>query len=84
MNIKDCGNCLIFNLQFFFLKMIFLSVLYQKRFKRERKMRSKMQEQMESELRKRSQIEEILKSSGAPEAALRILAGKSIILVSSK
>lgn len=47
-------------------------------------MRSKMQEQMESELRKRSQIEEILKSSGAPEAALRILAGKSIILVSSK
>lgn len=65
-------------------KKCFLSVLYQKRFKRERKMRSKMQDQMESELRKRSQIEEILKASNAPEAALRILAGKYIILVSWK
>lgn len=64
------------------IKKCFLSVLYQKRFKRERKMRSKMQDQMESELRKRSQIEEILKASNAPEAALRILAGKYIILVS--
>lgn len=39
-------------------------------------MRSKMQEQIESEFKKRSQIEEILKASGAPAEALRILAGK--------
>lgn len=51
------------------------SVLYQKRYKRERKMRSRLQEQMENEYKKRNQIEEILKASGAPAEALRILAG---------
>lgn len=63
--------------QVLLLFMIIVTVLYQKRFKRERKLRSKMQEQIESELKKRNQIEEILKASGAPQEALRILAGKS-------
>ena len=31
---------------------------------------------MENEFKKRNQIEEILKASGAPAEALRILAGK--------
>ena len=38
-------------------------------------MRSRLQEQMENEYKKRNQIEEILKASGAPAEALRILAG---------
>jgi hypothetical protein len=52
------------------------TVLYQKRYKRERRMRGKLQHQMENELKKRNQIEDILKASGAPAEALRILAGK--------
>ena len=39
-------------------------------------MRGKIQQQMENELKKRNQIEDILKASGAPAEALRILAGK--------
>ena len=70
--IKD--NLITFSLFFFFF-IYFISVLYQKRYKRERKMRSRLQEQMENEYKKRNQIEEILKASGAPAEALRILAG---------
>lgn len=55
--------------------LFLISVLYQKRYKRERKMRSRLQEQMENEYKKRNQIEEILKASGAPAEALRILTG---------
>lgn len=51
------------------------AVLYQKRYKRERRLRARLQQQMENEFKKRSQIEEILKASGAPAEALRILAG---------
>lgn len=39
-------------------------------------MRGRLQHQMENELKKRNQIEDILKASGAPAEALRILAGK--------
>lgn len=51
------------------------AVLYQKRYKRERRLRGRLQQQMENEFKKRSQIEDILKASGAPAEALRILAG---------
>jgi uncharacterized protein YllA (UPF0747 family) len=53
------------------------AVLYQKRYKREKRMRSRVQQQMESEFKKRNQIEEILKANGAPSEALRILAGRN-------
>lgn len=59
----------------FILLHRFFAVLYQKRYKRERRLRARLQQQMENELKKRSQIEEILKASGAPAEALRILAG---------
>lgn len=59
---------------FIFLHRLF-AVLYQKRYKRERRLRARLQQQMENEFKKRSQIEEILKASGAPAEALRILAG---------
>lgn len=64
----------ITNLISFRLLLIF-TVLYQKRYKRERRLRARLQQQMENEFKKRSQIEEILKASGAPAEALRILAG---------
>lgn len=69
-NLQVIKLCLI---TFYFFSLF--SVLYQKRYKRERKMRSRLQEQMENEYKKRNQIEEILKASGAPAEALRILAG---------
>lgn len=53
--------------------------LYQKRYKRERRLRARLQQQMENEFKKRSQIEEILKASGAPAEALRILSGNYIL-----
>lgn len=59
----------------FFFFSFNIAVLYQKRYKRERRVRARLQQQMENELKKRSQIEEILKASGAPAEALRILAG---------
>lgn len=58
---------------FFFC--ICITVLYQKRYKRERRLRGRLQQQMENEFKKRNQIEDILKASGAPAEALRILAG---------
>lgn len=63
------------------LLFLLISVLYQKRYKRERRLRGRVQQQMESELKKRSQIEEILKASGAPAEALRILAGMKFLLM---
>ena len=58
-----------------FLHILIFAVLYQKRYKRERRLRCKLQEQIETEYKKRNQVEEILKASGAPPEALRILAG---------
>lgn len=53
-----------------------IAVLYQKRFKKERKVRVRLQQQLESELKRRSQIEDALKASGAPAEALRLISGK--------
>lgn len=62
------------------LKLIFgfcsITVLYQKRFKKERKVRVRLQQQLESELKRRNQIEDALKASGAPAEALRLISGK--------
>lgn len=50
-------------------------MVYQKRFKKERKTRVKIQQQLENELKKRNQMEDALKASGAPAEALRLLSG---------
>lgn len=54
----------------------FVSVLMQKRLRKERRARRRLQEQLELEMKKRAQLEEALKASGATEA-LRILNGES-------
>lgn len=53
-----------------------ISVLYQKRFKKERKLRVRIQQKLDAESKRRNQIEDALKSSGAPSEALRMLSGK--------
>lgn len=70
-------NLILFTIAYFLYHIFSFSfpVLYQKRYKRERRLRARLQQQMENEFKKRSQIEEILKASGAPAEALRILAG---------
>jgi hypothetical protein len=52
-------------------------VIYQKRLKKERKARRRLQDQLELEMKRRSQLEEALKASGTSADALRMLNGKS-------
>lgn len=54
------------------------TVLYQKRFKKERKIRIRVQQKLDTETKRRNQIEDALKASGAPAEALRILSGKFV------
>lgn len=54
-----------------------VAVLYQKRLKKERKARRRLQDQLELEMKRRSQLEEALKNSGAPPDVLRVLNGKN-------
>lgn len=54
--------------------------MYQKRFKKERKARIRMQQQLETEIKRRNQIEDALKTSGAPAETIRLISGKLIIL----
>lgn len=58
------------------MALTLVSVLYQKRFKKERKARIRVQQKLESEMKRRNQIEDTLKASGAPAEALRMLSGK--------
>lgn len=55
--------------------------MYQKRFKKERKARVRMQKQLDSEIKRRNHIEDALKASGAPAEALRLLSGKILNLI---
>lgn len=55
------------------------AVLYQKRFKKERKIRIRIQQKLDTETKRRNQIEDALKASGAPAEALRMLSGKFYI-----
>uniref|UniRef100_A0A182T532 Dachshund n=1 Tax=Anopheles maculatus TaxID=74869 RepID=A0A182T532_9DIPT len=48
--------------------------LYQKRFKKERRLRIQIQERLDGERKRRVQLEDIIKASGAPAEALRIIA----------
>lgn len=52
------------------------AVLYQRRFKKERRARFRMQQQLDTEQKRRNQMEEVLKASGAPAETLRLMAGK--------
>lgn len=54
-----------------------VSVVYQKRLRRERKARKRVQDQLEQELKRRAQLEEMIKAAGAPADALRVLTGTS-------
>jgi len=54
-----------------------VAVIYQKRLKKERKARRRLQDQLELEMKRRSQLEEALKASGASADALRMLNGES-------
>lgn len=55
--------------------------MYQKRFKKERKARIRMQRQLDNEIKRRNHIEDSLKASGAPAEALRLLSGKNFELI---
>lgn len=39
-------------------------MLYQKRFKREKKVRSRLQQQLDIEMKRRQQLEDVIKSTG--------------------
>ncbi|XP_052868903.1 dachshund homolog 2 [Anopheles cruzii] len=51
-----------------------LRALYQKRLKKERRLRIQIQERLDGERKRRVQLEDIIKASGAPAEALRIIA----------
>lgn len=57
------------------IHLLLFAVLYQKRFKKERKIRIRIQQKLESETKRRNQIEDALRTSGAPAEALRLLSG---------
>lgn len=67
------------NLSLYLVKLImfgvFVLVLYQKRLKKERKARRRLQDQLELEMKRRSQYEDALKNSAAGDA-LRLINGK--------
>lgn len=63
---------------FFFVYRSICIALFQKRFKRERKARMRMQQKLDAEIKRRNQIEDALKSSGAGAETMRLLSGKSI------
>lgn len=86
-----CANVISFNLSstktditiIIFSSFLFVfsnrcTVLYQKRFKKERKIRIRIQQKLDTETKRRNQIEDALKASGAPAEALRILSGKFV------
>lgn len=56
--------------------MFFVAVLCQKRLKKVRRASRRLQEQLELEMKRRSQLEEVLRTTGASSEALRILTGE--------
>lgn len=51
-------------------------MLYQKRFKKERRARVRIQHQLDVEQKRRNQMEDALKAAGAPADTMRPIAGK--------
>lgn len=50
--------------------------MYQKRLKKERRARKRLQEQLDLEIKRRSQLEEALKATGASSEQVRAITGK--------
>lgn len=57
---------------------IFAAVLYQKRFKKERRSRRRLQETLDLEIKRRKKLEEALKATGASPEQVRAIAGKFV------
>lgn len=57
------------------MSLSFVAVLYQKRFKREKRLRSRYQYRLDSEAKRRCQLEDVIKAAGAPAEALRLISG---------
>lgn len=71
-------RALLYNRATFFLitfVIVRVTVVYQKRLRRERKARKRVQDQLEQELKRRAQLEDMIKAAGAPADALRVLTG---------
>jgi C4-dicarboxylate-specific signal transduction histidine kinase len=52
-----------------------LAVVYQKRLKKERRARKRLQEQLDLEIKRRTQLEEALKATGASSEQVRAITG---------
>lgn len=59
--------------------LLFVAVMMQKRLRKERRARRRLQDQLEMEMKRRAQLEDALKSSGAPVDTLRILSGNYLL-----
>lgn len=71
-------RALLYNRATFFFSscwFVRVTVVYQKRLRRERKARKRVQDQLEQELKRRAQLEDMIKAAGAPADALRVLTG---------
>lgn len=56
--------------------IILFTVIYQKRLKKERRARKRLQEQLDLEIKRRTQLEEALKATGASSEQVRAITGK--------
>lgn len=52
-----------------------VTVVYQKRLKKERRARKRLQEQLDLEIKRRTQLEEALKATGASSEQVRAITG---------
>lgn len=55
---------------------LLFSVSYQKRFKKERRTRKQIQDQLDLEIKRRTQLEDALKATGATADQIRAITGK--------
>jgi len=55
--------------------LFFVAVVYQKRLKKERRARKRLQEQLDLEIKRRTQLEEALKATGASSEQVRAITG---------
>jgi len=57
------------------ITLFFVPVVYQKRLKKERRARKRLQEQLDLEIKRRTQLEEALKATGASSEQVRAITG---------
>lgn len=70
LRVKDNKNLYAFALFVF-------AVLYQKRFKKEKESRRRLQDQLDQEHKRRSKLEEAIKTNSSNTEVLRLLSGES-------